>query len=226
MPSIAELSDATRHSGMVSQGCELVGVEQTVLCGLDADARKDPIGFAACLARRLGWQLALVPLPEAATQDERLGRLLAACKRDRAGLVVTAAARSGAGAVALAELSRGAACPVIAVPRGAPALGTGPILCGIAGSDPAGTAALAASHLANAIGAPLRLVDLVIGEGNPARRLSELAGREDAPLLAVAASSGDGASPDGAIASVLRDSQLPVMLVPVGAATPRAHEAA
>jgi hypothetical protein len=226
MLSVAEPTDAPRDSEMVSHRWDLVGVEQTVVCGLDVDARQTPIGFAACLARRLGWQLALVPLPEAGTQDERLGRLLAACKRDRAGFVVTEAARSGAGAAALVELSRGAACPVIAVPREAAALGTGPILCGIDGSDPSGTAALAASRLANAIDAPLRLVDLVIDEGEPARRLSELAGRKDALLLAVAAPSGDGASPDGVVGAVLRDSQLPVMLVPGGAAIPRAHEAA
>jgi hypothetical protein len=43
---MAELSDAARHSEMVSPGCELAGVEQTVLCGLDADSRNEPIGFA------------------------------------------------------------------------------------------------------------------------------------------------------------------------------------
>jgi hypothetical protein len=226
MLSMAEPTDAARDSEMVSHRCNLVGVEQTVVCGLDVDARKEPIGFAACLARRLGWQLALVPLPEPGTQDERFGRLLAACKRDRAGFVVTEAARSRAGAAALVELSRGAACPVIAVPRGAAALGTGPILCGVARTGPAGTAALAASQLANAIGTPLRLVDLALDEGKPARRLGELAGRTDAPLLAVAAPRGDGASPDGVVAAVLRDSQVPVMLVPGDAAIPRAHQAA
>lgn len=214
MLSMAKPTDAARDSEMASHWRNPVGVKQTVVCGLDVDARKKPIGFAACLARRLGWQLALVPLPEAATQDERVGRLLTACKRDRAGFVVTEAARSGAGAAALIELSRGAACPLIAVPRGAPALGTGPILCGIARTDPAGAAALAASHLAKAIGTPLRLVDLVLDDGNPARRLSELARREDAPLLALGTPSADGASADGAIAAILRDSQVPVMLVP------------
>ena len=166
------------------------------------------------------------PLPEAATQDERLGRLLAVSKRDRAGFVVKEAVRSGAGAAALIELARGAACPLIAVPHGAPALGTGPFLCSIAGGDRSGAAARAASHLANAIGASLRLVDLVIDEGNPARRVSELARREDAALLAVAAPSWDAASPDGVVAAVLRDSQLPVMVVPGGNAVPRASAAA
>jgi hypothetical protein len=94
---MAELSDAARHSEMVSQGCDLVGVEQTVVCGLDADSRNEPTGFAARLARRLGWRLSLVPLPEAATEDERWGRLFAAAARDRAGFVVTEAARTSAG---------------------------------------------------------------------------------------------------------------------------------
>jgi hypothetical protein len=70
---MAELSDHARHSEMVSERREFVGVEQTVVCGLDAESRTEPIGFAACLARRLGWRLSLVPLPDAATEDERLG---------------------------------------------------------------------------------------------------------------------------------------------------------
>ena len=254
---MAEPSAAARRSEMVSQGGELHGVEQTVVCGLDTDSRNEPIGFAACLARRLGWRLSLVPLPDAATEDERLERLLAASTRDRAGFVVTEAIRGGAGAAALVELSRGAACPLIAVPRGAPTLGTGPILCGIASGGPSSAAGRAASRLANALGAPLWLVhvvshaqppeseangprgvawralltldfavpvDLVIDEGKPAKRLGELARREDAALLAVGAPSGDAASPDGVVAAVLRDSQVPVMVVPGGAAVPRANE--
>jgi nucleotide-binding universal stress UspA family protein len=259
MVSMAQLSYAARRSEMVSQGCELVGVEQTVVCGLDADSRNEPIGFAARLARRLGWRLSLVPLPEAATQEERLGRLLAASTRDRAGFVVTDAVRSGTGAATLVELSRGAPCPLIAVPRGAPALRTGPILCGIASCGPSGAAALAASRLANAVGARLRLVhvvphaqppeseangprgvvwralhpldlavpvDLVIDEGEPAKRLGELGRREDAALLAVGAPSGDATSPNGVVAAILRDAQVPVMLVPGGTPVPRASEAA
>ena len=172
----------------------------------------------------LGWRLSLVPLPEAGTEDERLGRLLAASTRDRAGFVVTEAVRSGSGTAALVELARGAACPLIAVPRGTPAFGTGPVLCGIAGRGPSGATARAASRLANALGVRLRLVhvvsharpsesaatgpcgvawralhrlalavpvDLVIDEGEPAKRLGELGRREDAALLAVGAPIGD-----------------------------------
>jgi nucleotide-binding universal stress UspA family protein len=256
---IAELPDTAPHFETVSQGYELVGGEQTVVCGLDADSQNAPIGFAAWLARRLGWRLSLVPLPEAATHDERLGRLLAASARDQAGFVVTEAARNGTGAATLVALSRGAACPLISVPRGVPALGTGPILCGIASRGPSGATARAASRLASAIGAPLRLVyvvshaqpsesaanghrgvvwralhtldlavpvDLVIDEGEPAKRLGELGRREDAALLAVGAPSGDAASPDGMVAAVLRDSQVPVMVVPVAAGVACASEAA
>jgi hypothetical protein len=169
MPWVAELSDAGRHSESISQEYELAGVDQIVMCGLDTDSRNTPIGFAASLARRLGWRLSLVPLPEAATQDERLGRLLAAAKRDRAGLVVTEAVRTGAGAAAFVELSRSAACPLIAVPPGS---------------------------------------------------------EDDAALLAVGAPSGEAATPDGVVAAILRDSHVPVMLVPGGTAVPRTGEAA
>jgi nucleotide-binding universal stress UspA family protein len=255
---IADPPHAAPHSEPVPQGNELVGVEQTVVCGLDTNSQNGPIGFAAWLARRLGWRLSLVPLPEAAT-DERLGRLLAAATRDRAGLVITEAVRNGAGGAALIKLSRGIACPLIAVPRGTRALGAGPILCGIASRGPSGATASAASRLASAIGAPLRLVyvvsdahsseaaanghrgvvwralhtldlavpvDLVIDEGEPAKRLDELGRREDAALLAVGTPSGDSASPDGVVAAVLRDSQVPVMVVPGGAGVACAGEAA
>jgi nucleotide-binding universal stress UspA family protein len=158
---IAKLSDAASHSERISQEYEHIGVEQTVVCGLDAQSRSEPIRFAACLARRLGWRLSLVPLPEAAAEDERLGRLLAASTRDQAGFVVTEAAGGGASAAALVELSRGAACPLIAVPRRVRALGTGPILCGIASRGPSGATERAASRLANAIDARLRLVHVV-----------------------------------------------------------------
>jgi hypothetical protein len=57
------------------------------------------------------------------------------------------------------------------------------------------------------------LVDLVINEGEPAKRLGELARREDAALLAVGAPSGDAASRDGVVAVIRLDSQVPVMVV-------------
>ena len=69
-------------------------------------------------------------------------------------------------------------------------------------------------------------VDLVIDEGEPAERLGELGRREDAALLTVGAPSGDSASPDGMVAAVLRDSQVPVMVVPGGAGVACASEAA
>jgi nucleotide-binding universal stress UspA family protein len=156
-----QLSHAAPYSEMVSEEYELAGAEPTLLCGFDADSRNQPIRFAACLARRLGWRLSLVPLPEGATQDERLDRLLAASARDQAGFVVTEAVRSGPGAATLVEVARGAPCPLIAVPRRAPALGRGPIVCGIDSHGPLGPTAGAASRLANAIGARLRLVHVV-----------------------------------------------------------------
>jgi hypothetical protein len=214
MLSIADSCDAARHSKRISQEQALVGAEQTVVCGLDTDSRNEPVRFAACLARRLGWRLSLVPLPEAATQDERLGRLLSASARDHAGFVVTEADGRGASAAALVEISRRGACPVIAVPRGARPLGTGPILCGIASAGPSGATAGAASRLANAIDARLRLVHVV--SHTQAKRLRELARGERASLLAVGAPSGDAERADGVAAAVLRDSPFPVMVVPSG----------
>ena len=58
-------------------------------------------------------------------------------------------------------------------------------------------------------------VDLVIEEGEPAQRFGELARREDAVLLAVGAPSEATANhPDGVVATVLRESLVPVMVVP------------
>jgi Universal stress protein family len=244
----AEISDAAHDSGLASEGHDPVGVEQTVVCGLDSHAVSGATAFAAGLARRLGWRLALVPLPVGAAEGVRLRCLLAAARRDRAGLVVTENVTNGGGAAPYVELSRNAACPLIAVPREAPALGTGPLMCGIDSAGPSGPTARAASRLAQATGARLQLVhvvshdrssdrttdgsrgvvwhslntlelsvpvDLVIEEGEPAQRLGELARREDAVLLAVGAPSEATANdPGGVVATVLRDSLVPVMVVP------------
>ena len=244
----AEISDAARDSGLASDGRDPGGVEHTVVCALDGHAVGGASAFAAGLARRLGWQLSLVPLPVGAEEGVRLDWLLAAAMRDRAGLLVTENVAGGRGAAQYVDLSRNAACPLIAVPRQAPALGTGPLMCGIDSAGPSGPTARAASRLAQATGARLQLVhvvshdrsserttggsggvvwhalnprelsvpvDLVIEEGEPAQRLGELARREDALLLAVGAPSEATANhPDGVVATVLRDSPVPVMVVP------------
>jgi hypothetical protein len=256
----AEISDAARDSGLSSDGRDPVGVEQTVVCGLDSHAVGGTTAFAAGLARRLGWQLSLVLLPFDAAEGVRLRCLLAAARRDRAGLVVTENVAGGRGAAPYVELARNAACPVITVPREAAALGTGPVMCGIDSRGPSGPTARAAARLAKATGARLQLVhvvshdrsserttdgsrgvmwhalstlelsvpvDLVIEEGEPAQRLGELARREDAVLLAVGAPSEATANhPDGVVATVLRDSLVPVMVVPGDAPVTRAAAAA
>jgi nucleotide-binding universal stress UspA family protein len=256
----AEISDAARDSGLASDGRDPDGVERTVVCGLDGHAVGGATAFAAGLARRLGWRLSLVLLPVGAAEGVRLRCLLAAARRDRAWLVVTENVAGGRGAAEYVDLSRNAACPLIAVPREAPALGTGPLMCGIDSRGPSGTTARAASRLAQATGARLQLVhvvshdrsserttdgsrgvvwhalntlelsvpvDLVIEEGEPAQRLGELARREDAVLLAVGAPSEATANhPDGVVATVLRDSPVPVMVVPGDAAVTRAAAAA
>jgi nucleotide-binding universal stress UspA family protein len=71
----------------------------------------------------------------------------------------------------------------------------------------------------------VHVVDLVIDEGKPAERLGVLARRDDAALLAVGAPSGDAPGPDGVVATVLRDSQIPVMIVPDRTAVARSSEA-
>jgi hypothetical protein len=157
----AEISDAAHDSGLASEGHDPVGVEQTVVCGLNSHAVSGATAFAAGLARRLGWRLALVPPPVGAAEGVRLRCRLAAARRDRAGLVVTENVTSGGGVAPYVELSRNAACPLIAVPREAPALGTGPLMCGIDSAGPSGPTARAASRLAQATGARLQLVHVV-----------------------------------------------------------------
>jgi hypothetical protein len=252
----AEISDAARDPALASDVRDPVGVEHTVVCGLDSHAVGVATAFAAGLARRLGWWLSLVPLPVGAAEGVRLRCLLAAARRERAGLVVTEAVASGLGAAPYVELSRNAECPLIAVPREAPALGTGPVMCGINSRGPSGPTTRAASRLAKATSARLQLVhvvshdrsserttdgsrkvvwhaldavelsvpvDLVIEEGEPAQRLGELARREDAVLLAVGAPSEATTNHlTGVVATVLRDSLVPVMVVPGDAPVTRA----
>jgi nucleotide-binding universal stress UspA family protein len=255
----AQLSDPPSESEAPWAGHDWVGVEATIVCGLDGHAGRGATAFAAGLARRLGWHLSLVPLALGAPGGEPLRCLLAAATRDRAGLVVTDPVQAGAATDVCIELWRSAPCPLIALPQNAPGrtLETGPVLCGIDSRGPAGPAAGAAARLAKATGARLQLahvvtcvqssepgrrtdpprgvvwhalhaldlslpVELVIQEGEPAKQLCDLATQEGAALLTVGVPSDAAASrPDGVVATLLRDSPVPLMLVPGALGVPR-----
>ena len=139
-----------------------------VVCPLDgSEASRLTTAVAAGFARRIGWRLALVPVPLGAPAGERGDRLVAAALDERAELIATPATSSaspdGPGARACLALADIAPCPVLAVPltgRWRPTDG-GSIVCGIDGSDRSAAAARAAARLAIAVGARLELVHVV-----------------------------------------------------------------
>jgi nucleotide-binding universal stress UspA family protein len=119
--------------------------------------------LAAGLIKRMGWRLALVPVPLTATAADRRRRLVAAALDERAALIASPATDHGSAggkAAACLALATRAPCPVLAVPL---ALGTepalnGPVVCGIDGADSSAPIACAAARLAVALGAGLELV--------------------------------------------------------------------
>lgn len=209
----AQLSDPPGRLEAVPAGHDLARLDETIVCGLNGDAERGATALAARLARRLSWRLSLVPLTAGASETERLRWLRAAAVRDRAGLVVAGPVQAGAEADAWIELWRRAPCPLIALPPNAPGrtLGKGSVLCGIDERGPTGPTVRAAAGLAKAAGARLQFIQ----EGQPATRLRELARAEDAALLVMGLPRGAGASGrHGAVASLLRESPVPLMLVP------------
>lgn len=124
-----------------------------------SDPSRSTTAMAAGLARRLGWRLALVPVPLGATARTRRDRLVAAAVDERAELVATPATDS-IGAAACLALANEAPCPVLAVPltgRTQPTF-RGSIVCGIEDSAGAQAVARTAAHLAQTLGARLELV--------------------------------------------------------------------
>jgi nucleotide-binding universal stress UspA family protein len=119
--------------------------------------------LAAGLIKRMGWRLALVPVPLTATDADRRSRLVAAALDEQAALIASPATghrSSGEAADACLALAACAPCPVLAVPlaRGTvPAL-NGPVICGIDGAESSAPIARAAARLAVALSARLELV--------------------------------------------------------------------
>jgi len=128
---------------------------------------------AAGLIKRMGWRLALVPVPLAATARERRRRLIDAASDERAALIASAATDHGSPggqAAACLELAACAPCPVLAVPYGgggALAL-NGPLVCAIDGAESSAPIARAAARLALALGAGLKLVHVGAPDGDGA----------------------------------------------------------
>jgi nucleotide-binding universal stress UspA family protein len=145
----------------------MVGHDYTapvIVAALDGSApSRCTTALAAGLIKRMGWRLALVPVPLTATPADRRSRLVAAALDERAALLASPATDHGSAdgeAAACLALAACAPCPVLAVPVGRgtdPAL-TGPVVCGIDGADSSAPIARAAARLAVALGAGLELV--------------------------------------------------------------------
>jgi nucleotide-binding universal stress UspA family protein len=145
----------------------MVGHDHTapvIVAALDGSApSRCTTTLVAGLIKRMGWRLALVPVPLTATAANRRRRLVAAALDERAALIASPATDHGSAggkAAACLALAACAPCPVLAVPL---ALGTepalnGPVVCGIDGADSSAPIARAAARLAVALGAGLELV--------------------------------------------------------------------
>jgi len=128
---------------------------------------------AAGLIKRMGWRLALVPVPLAATAADRRRRLIDAASDEGAALIASPATDHGSAggkAAACLALAVSAPCPVLAVPfRGGTELAlNGSVVCGIDGAESSAPTARAAARLALALGAGLELVHVVAPGGDGA----------------------------------------------------------
>jgi len=137
---------------------------RVIVAPLDGSApSRCTTALAAGLIRKMGWRLALVPVPLTATAADRRQRLIAAALDERAALIASPATNHGPAAgkaVDCLALAASAPCPVLAVPLAAcmePAL-DGPVVCGIDGTEASAPIARAAARLAVALGAGLELV--------------------------------------------------------------------
>ena len=145
-----------------------------IVAPLDGSAPgRGTTALAAGLIRRMGWRLALVPVPLRSTAADRRRRLIAAASDERAALIASPATHHESAAGKAADclaLAACAPCPVLAVPLAGdtgPAL-DGPVICGIDGTDGSAPVARAAAGLAVALGAALELVHVATPRENGA----------------------------------------------------------
>ena len=135
-----------------------------IVAALDGSAPSRCItALAAGLIKRMGWRLALVPVPLTATDADRRSRLVAAAVDEQAALIASPATdhrSSGGAAAACLALAGCAPCPVLAVPlvRGTEPALNGPVICGIDGAESSAPIVRAAARLAVALSARLELV--------------------------------------------------------------------
>jgi nucleotide-binding universal stress UspA family protein len=135
-----------------------------IVAALDGSApSRCTTALAAGLIKRMGWRLALVPVPLTATAPDRRARLVAAALDERAALIASPATdhpSAGGAAAACLALAACAPCPVLAVPlaRGTEPALNGPVICGIDGAERSAPIARAAARLAVALSARLELV--------------------------------------------------------------------
>ena len=148
-----------------------------IVAPLDGSAPgRGTTALAAGLIRRMGWRLALVPVPLRATAADRRRRLIAGALDERAALIASPATHHESAAGKAADclaLAACAPCPVLAVPLAGdtePAL-DGPVICGIDGTDGSAPVARAAAGLAVALGAALELVHVAAPRENGAASL-------------------------------------------------------
>jgi nucleotide-binding universal stress UspA family protein len=143
-----------------------------IVAALDGSApSRCTTALAAGLIKRMGWRLALVPVPLTATAADRRARLVAAALDERAALIASPATdhpSAGGAAAACLALAACTPSPVLAVPlaRGTEPALNGPVICGIDGADSSARIARAAARLAVALSAGLELVHVAAPREN------------------------------------------------------------
>lgn len=199
----------------------MVGHDYTapvMVAALDGSApSRCTTALAAVLIKRMGWRLALVPIPPTATDADRRSRLVAAAFDEHAALIASPATdhrSSGGAAAACLALAACAPCPVLAIPlAGATeAALRGPVICGVDGAKGSAPTARAAARLALALSARLELVR-VAESGDPAVRLCSLAESEGALLVLGAPANGEVEGEGRLAATILTESRMPVAVV-------------
>jgi nucleotide-binding universal stress UspA family protein len=152
-----------------------------IVAALDGSApSRCTTALAAGLIKKMGWRLALVPVPLTATAADRRSRLVAAALDEQAALIASPATdhRSSGAAAACLALAACAPCPVLAVPLAGgtePAL-NGTVICGIDGAESSAPIARAAARLAVALSARLELFHVAAPRENGAAAHAGLPG--------------------------------------------------